>query len=299
MFFRFSALAVLFITSVFAQAPAAPAEESAAFPAASSSVPQLQPDQNDPTVVLKRENVDRVRKLVSMGALPLIRLSRAQEDLQDALDASILKQSIYSKDLLPEQADQMVQVAQRMVFRRQRSLIQVQQLVESGVMSLAEAQATVGDLSQAKVDLDWAETRAELVRQMAENVRIEKEVASLESQAESHPDWAGKIYTHYDGNGIFTADERQQLESAWRAHFYRPLPISADGETAVHRSFGFDHRGRIDVAVTPDQPEGAWLLHYLESKRIPYFAFRSAVPHKATGAHIHVGPQSTKLALSD
>jgi hypothetical protein len=53
------------------------------------------------------------------------------------------------------------------------------------------------------------------------------------------------------------------------------------------------------VAVTPDQPEGAWLMRYLESKHIPYFAFRAAVPHQATGAHIHVGPGSTKLALSD
>jgi hypothetical protein len=53
------------------------------------------------------------------------------------------------------------------------------------------------------------------------------------------------------------------------------------------------------VAVTPDQPEGAWLMHYLQTKRIPYFAFRAAVPHQATGAHIHVGPGSTKIALSD
>jgi hypothetical protein len=266
---------------------------------AQDPVPPLLPDQNDRTVVLKRENVDRVRKLVAMGALPLLRLTRAQEDLEDALDATILKQSIYSKDLLPEQADQMVEVAQRMVFRRQRALIQIQQLVQSGVMSLSEAQATTGDFNQAKMELDWAQTRAELVRQMAENIRVEKEIASLESQAESHPDWAGKVYTRYDGNGVFTADERKQLEDAWLAHFFRPLPISADGETALHRSFGFDHRGRIDVAVAPDKPEGEWLLHYLESRRIPYFAFRSAVPHKATGAHIHVGPQSTRLALSD
>jgi hypothetical protein len=83
------------------------------------------------------------------------------------------------------------------------------------------------------------------------------------------------------------------------AKFARPLPISADGETAVHRALGFDHRGRVDVAVNPDQPEGQWLMRYLQSKRIPYFAFRAAVPHKATGAHIHVGPQSSKLVASD
>ena len=89
------------------------------------------------------------------------------------------------------------------------------------------------------------------------------------------------------------------LETAYVNRFAKPLPISADGETAVHRSLGFDHRGRVDVAVTPDQPEGVWLMRYLESRHIPYFAFRAAVPHQATGAHIHVGPGSTRLALSD
>jgi hypothetical protein len=128
---------------------------------------------------------------------------------------------------------------------------------------------------------------------------MEKAIASLETQAESHPEWVGNVYTKYDGNGIFTPTDLKTLEVAYVSRFAKALPISADGETAVHRSLGFDHRGRVDVAVTPDQPEGLWLMRYLESKRIPYFAFRAAVPHQATGAHIHVGPGSTKLALSD
>jgi hypothetical protein len=69
------------------------------------------------------------------------------------------------------------------------------------------------------------------------------------------------------------------------------------GETAVHRSLGFDHRGRVDVAINPDQPEGHWLLEYLVDKHIPYFAFRHAVTGKATGAHIHIGPMSTRFKL--
>jgi hypothetical protein len=68
------------------------------------------------------------------------------------------------------------------------------------------------------------------------------------------------------------------------------------GETAVHRAMGFDHRGRVDVALAPDAPEGEWLRAYLMLKRIPFFTFREAVPGKATGAHIHIGPQSVRLA---
>ena len=71
----------------------------------------------------------------------------------------------------------------------------------------------------------------------------------------------------------------------------------------VSTAFGYslsagagEHRGRVDVAVYPETTEGLWLQNYLKSKRIPYFAFRAAVPHQATGAHIHVGPGSTRLA---
>lgn len=212
---------------------------------------------------------------------------------------SLLKQSMYSNDLLPEQADQMIFVAQRMVFRRERALADMQQLVSAGVISQSEAEASGMNLTSAQQELEWAESRAKLIQQVAASVKLQKEIASLESQAASHPEWNGKVYTKYDGSGVFTPGDLKILETAYVARFSKPLPISANGETALHRSLGFDHRGRVDVAVTPDQPEGAWLMHYLQTKRIPYFAFRAAVPHQATGAHIHVGPGSTKLALTD
>lgn len=294
---RFAALAALCLPLVFAQtdapAPAVPV------PAYEASVNTLQPNMNDPAVIHAKQVLDQVTRLVATGALPMMRLRKAQEDLQDALDGSILKRSLYSNDMLPEQAEQMILVAQRMVVRRQKALYDMQELVSAGVISRSEAEASGLNLDHAKEELEWAQTRAALVEQVAQSVRLEKEIASLESQADSHPEWAGKVYTKYDGNGVFTAEDRRSLESAYLSRFARPLPVSADGETALHRSLGFDHRGRLDVAVTPDQPEGHWLMQYLESRHIPYFAFRAAVPHQATGAHIHVGPGSTKLALSD
>jgi len=290
---RFAALAALFIPFLAAQSntPAPPAEPALQ--------PTLQVDQSDPMVVNARERLEQVTKLVAAGALPLMRLKKAQDDVQDAMDMSLLNKSLYSTDILPEQADQMVLVAQRMVVRRQKSLFDMRELVAAGVISRSEADASGVDLDRAQRELDLAESRAKLVEQMAESARIQKGIANLEMQAESHPDWAGKVYTHYDGSGIFTPVELHTLEGDYLTRFSKPLPISAEGETALHRSMGFDHRGRVDVAVNPDQPEGVWLMRYLESKRIPYFAFRAAVPHKATGAHIHVGPQSTKLTLSD
>ena len=55
---------------------------------------------------------------------------------------------------------------------------------------------------------------------------------------------------------------------------------------------------RIDIALNPDQPEGVWLRRYLEARHIPYFAFWQAAPGKATGAHIHIGPESTRLSAT-
>jgi hypothetical protein len=295
-----STLSIFFVFSVAAQsdASATPAPSPAAS-AATPAQPVLAVDQNDPEVIRARERLDQVTRLVSAGALPLMRLQKAQEDVQDALDMALLKNNLYSPNISTEQADQLVQVAQRMVLRRQKSLNDMRELVSAGVLSRSEAEASGTTLDRAQQELDLAESRAKLVQQMAESARIQKAMASLEVEAPQHPDWDGKVYTHYAGSGIFTPADLHSLEVAYLTHFAKPMPISAEGETALHRSFGFDHRGRVDVAVAPDQPEGIWLMHYLESKRIPYFAFRAAVPHKATGPHIHVGPESTRLALSD
>jgi multidrug resistance efflux pump len=261
--------------------------------------PELKPDMHDAGVVRAQIDLERIQLLINQGALPRIRLQKAQEDLENAEDLSILKQSLYSKDLMPEQADQMVSVAERMVLRKQRSLIQMQEMVSSGVISRSEAESSGADFDRAQTELHLAQTQARLIQQRAEMLRIEKGIASLELQVETHPDWAGKVYTKYDGNGVFTPSDLQKVSLAFLSRFAKALPISAEGETALHRSLGFDHRGRVDVAVNPDQPEGLWLMHFLEANRIPYFAFRMAVPGKATGAHIHIGPQSTRLALTD
>ncbi len=102
---------------------------------------------------------------------------------------------------------------------------------------------------------------------------------------------------HYEGDGAFNESrDLPPLELAFATQFDRPLPISAEGETEVHRALGFDHRGRVDVAVVPDAPEGVWLRQYLQVRKIPYYAFSHAIPGKATAAHIHIGPGSTRLA---
>jgi hypothetical protein len=304
VFYRFAVIAALFTAGLSGQSTGqeitpAPQISGPSAPAEAPSDPnELKPDENDPGVIRARKDLDRVKLLIAQGALPAMRLRRAQEEVKNAEDQSILQSHSYVKDLTVEQADQMLYVAQRLVMRRQRSMIEMQELVQSGVISRSEAEASGADFNRAQTELHLAETRVNLILQMTETLRLQKSIASLENEAESHPEWAGQVYTKYDGNGIFTATDFQKVSAAFSAKFYKPLPVSADGETATHRALGFDHRGRVDVALSPDMPEGAWLLRYLQTNRIPYFAFRMAVPGKATGAHIHMGPQSTRLKVA-
>jgi hypothetical protein len=148
------------------------------------------------------------------------------------------------------------------------------------------------ELDGARKEADLAESRASLVRELTEMAKAED---ALATKLAEEPAEAPRIADRYDGDGIFTTGTLSRVEMAFARQFGKPLPVSAMGETAVHRALGFDHRGRVDVAVHPDQPEGVWLREYLTENRIPYFAFRQAVPGKATGAHIHIGPMSTRL----
>lgn len=296
MLSRVTALAALVAASVFGQAVP---QASVPSPVATVvAVPDIKPDLSDPGVIRAQQNLDRARSMVQQGVMPLNNLTRAQDDYQDALDMSILRYSAFTRDLLPEQADQMVTVAERMLLRRQKRVGQARQLAASGIISRAEAEASGADEMSARLELDLAMERARLVQEIASSIRLQKSLAEAETDAETHPDPSGQVYTRYDGNGVFTRADFDKISRAYLATYGRPIPVSADGQTAVHRSMGFNHTGRVDIALHPEQPEGMWLLRYLERNHIPYFAFRAAVAHKATGAHIHLGPGSTRLVAS-
>src|ERR1019366_3956067 len=81
---RFAALAALSISFLFAQSDATPSVASAPLPEPAANT--MQPDQNDSMVIRARQVLEQVTRLVASGALPAIRLRKAQEDLQDALD---------------------------------------------------------------------------------------------------------------------------------------------------------------------------------------------------------------------
>jgi len=93
----------------------------------------------------------------------------------------------------------------------------------------------------------------------------------------------------------WTLAEATKVEKFFRERFGRPLPTSAVGQSDLHDRWGLDHRQGMDVGLHPDSFEGLALVNFLRSERIPFMAFRSAIPGVATGPHIHIGYASHRF----
>ncbi|HEY6343566.1 MAG TPA: hypothetical protein VIY49_18880 [Bryobacteraceae bacterium] len=238
-----------------------------------------------------------MRALVETGVLPPVQLLKAEDALADAMDGAEIRKSTSSADLTGEQAEQLVAAAKRRFERRKSAWEDVKAQVDGGIAPTNLLEELGVQLDYARKERDLAETRADLVRQAA--AIAEAEAAAFQARSDEHAPETTAVAERYDGNGLFTPEIFERIQTAFEQRFGKPLPVSAYGETAVHRALGFDHRGRIDVALRPDQPEGIWLRDYLRAHKIPYFAFSQAVPGKATGAHIHLGPMSTRLVVAN
>ena len=247
----------------------------------------------DPEVARAKAGIENLRALVESGAAPRAQLEQAEEALTDAKDAAFLRKTLYGPDLTEEQTSEMIAATARRLERRKKQYAHAQELVKEGVASRLSLGTFLEEVDRSRKEYDLAESRARLCRELAAMAKAEEALQATLAQA---PADAPALAERFEGDGIFTTADFRRIETAFEGHFAKPLLVSAMGETAVHRALGFDHRNRVDVAVHPDQPEGIWLLQYLSRNRIPYFAFRHAVPGKATGAHIHIGPMSSRLA---
>ncbi len=241
---------------------------------------------------LADQEFQRISGLVESGALPRARLEEARQKLADAQDEQILQRSLYGgvplQSLTAEQSQEMVAAAARRLDRQKQAIATMQNLVDSGMVARSSLDSLKTELAFRETTYSLAQSRAQLLDELAAMARTEQNELA-------HAGTGGGIEEHFPGKGALSPADVQTIEAAYQRKFDRPLPISAYGETAVHRALGFDHRGRVDVALNPDQAEGVWLRQFLESRNIPFYAFRAAVPGKATGAHIHIGPGSTRL----
>jgi hypothetical protein len=246
----------------------------------------------DAEVARARLELMRIQSLVNTGALPPVQLEKAKASLADAEDGAVLHRNIIQQDLTEDQADQLVAAADRRFERRKQAFDEARKLIEAGLAPQLSLGTFLQNLEFARKECDLAETRARLAREVNDMARAEE---ALQTRMLSAPSEVPRLAERFDGDGLFNPQIFHRVEAAFEGRFGHALPVSANGETAVHRALGFDHRGRVDVALHPDQPEGVWLREFLTANRIPFIAFRQAVPGKATAAHIHIGLMSTRL----
>lgn len=239
--------------------------------------------QDSPGVAGARREMERVDGLVRTGALPPAKSIEAREALADAMDEDLLARTfaaqIRVEELTEQQASALIDAAQRRVDRIQFKLNKMNQLIASGAAPAADRPPLESELASRRETLGRAAKLVDLLREIAAMAR-----------AETRPPEENTAGTRFIG-----PKELQELTLAFEQKFSEPFPISARGMTAVHKALGLDHTGRVDVALRPDSPEGIWLRQYLTQRSIPYYAFRSAMPGKATAPHIHIGPGSTRL----
>ena len=229
-----------------------------------------------------------VRPKVHGGPLPVeASLNRPPAPMEDRVadeyDAELIRNTLNSKNPNDAETAAMVGAAGRRYMRRKMAYDAA--LREGSKISPATVDALREDVEKARHVCD-----------ITESFGRHTDLATLEAEIEMEQRLSFRtgLAEHHEGRLTFSDGDLKALQRDFLDTFHHALPISARGDSAVHRAMGFDHRGRTDVAVSPDTTEGAWVRRYLTAKGVSFFAFRSAVRGKATGAHIHIGPASGK-----
>jgi hypothetical protein len=214
--------------------------------------------------------------------------ARSADAVADERDRELVRSLIESKDLNEEQANSLVRAAGRRYMRRKLAYGEARQ----------SGKATTGELDALRVNVEAARRVCDVAESLERHTRELTVMAKADFEMETQlstlaPSMLGLV-ERYNGGSTFTAADLREMEQSFFRQFGKVLPVSSRGDSAVHRALGFDHRGRFDLAVSPSQPEGIWARRYLIGKNVSFFAFRTAVPGMATGAHIHIGPGSAR-----
>ena len=231
-------------------------------------------------------------------AVPLITPEELEADADDSaillrtmrmVTVDDLMTSAALRDITEQDARDMLDAAERMADRGDKRFERIDDLVTRGAAPADAAASAREEAVRRHNTLDLVTDRAAMLSELIEMARAD----------DNGPGGARRTgfgTVRYDGSGrLIRPAELATLSASFQKRFSRALPISAWGETAMHAMLGFDHHGRVDVAVGPDGPEGRWIRAWLERAHIPYYAFRTAMLGRSTGPHIHIGPGSVRV----
>lgn len=241
-----------------------------------------------------RAEVEQTERLVADGTLPRVKLDEVRQRLADAEDEALLSRTLFGLrtpgSITEEEAKEMIAAAQRRVDRARAVLNDRQKLLDSGAIGRVDFESSSRELEDRERTLGFAKDRLRLLNELAAMAESERELAKSAEAASFK-----NSVIRSDGNGSFSLGDLTPIQAEFEKKFHRALPISALGQTLTHQSLGLDHKDRVDVALSPREPEGIWLLALLNRLHVPYLAFRTAVAGAATAPHIHIGVGSSRL----
>ena len=232
-----------------------------------------------------RAELERTRQLVAAGALPRAALDEAERASEKARLQEEMRDFV-RRDVGVNELSAMLETAVRIRDLARQDFELLRSRVEAGAAPVNELAPVRESLESAEKQLELAEQRGKLVRQLAQMASAEERFDELEEE---------ELAFAFVGEGGFSEEDLLSIDALYYEFWDRALPVSAKGDTDLHRSMGLDHTGRVDVALHPDDDEGDFLIALLESWGIPFLAFRSAVPGQATGPHIHIGLPSPRF----
>ena len=166
---------------------------------------------------------------------------------------------------------------------------------EKGYISRLELEQSQRELSAAEAKIREVEQKIAEAKTAIAEATVFKELLRLPPLAAGQYMERG-AFIRYNGKSNWSLAEAGKIEKFFSDKFGHMLPISALGQTPFHERMRFDHHQAMDVALQPDSSEGRTLMAYLRTAGIPFMAFRNGVPGSATGAHIHIGRPSIRIA---
>ncbi len=181
---------------------------------------------------------------------------------------------------------------QQNVHTAEARAVKVRELFASQIISRKELEEVEVIFLKAKADLDKTSLELDHADGILDEAMALDKLLTLPDRPNSYVSTG--VLIRYSGTR-WNMSEVAKVDGFFTSRFGRRAPISAFGQTALHSRLGFDHSNAIDIATHPDSAEGRALMDYLRSAGIPFLAFRSAVPGKATGPHIHIGLPSRRL----
>ena len=180
----------------------------------------------------------------------------------------------------------------------QRALEQAERtrdLAERGIIARRDVEASERAVTDARARIDQTWNEALVAASLIAKVLAYDELASGRRLAPGGEQVTEHLM-RYQGRRPWTLSFTRSLEDFFRKSFGRVLPVSAYGQTPIHDRLGFDHRHAVDLAIHPDTAEGRTVMDWLRRAGLSFIAFRGAKAGSATGAHIHVGEPSQRLA---